>query len=283
MNAAPGSHVERALWFIESHFGREVTLGQISEVACVSRYHMSRMFAMSMGIPVMRYLRARRLSEAARALVNGAPDILSVALDVGYGSHEAFSRAFREHFGVTPESVRTQGHLNNLQLMEAMKMEGSLLKALEARFEKGRVLLISGIGSRYNCESTTGVAAQWQGFVPHIGNIAGHIGANAYGVMCNFDEDGNFDYICGVEVKDFSQVSPDWTRVRVPAQDYAVFTHSDHISTIRSTWTTIWNRWLPESGREVEDAPNFELYGEDFDSVTGRGLVEIWLPLKREQ
>lgn len=283
MNSLAGGPVERALWFIESHFGRDVTLDQISEVACVSRYHMSRMFAVSMGIPVMRYLRARRLSEAARALANGAPDILSVALDVGYGSHEAFTRAFREQFGATPESVRTQGHLSNLRLMEAMKMEGTLLKALEARFEKGRVLLISGIGSRYNCENTAGIAAQWQKFVPHIGNIAGQAGGNAYGVMCNFDEDGNFDYICGVEVKDFSQVSSDWTRVRVPAQDYAVFTHSDHISTIRSTWTTIWNRWLPDSGREVEDAPNFELYGEDFDSVTGRGLVEIWLPLKRER
>ena len=282
MNSPPGGPVERALWFIESHFGGDVTLDQISEVACVSRYHMSRMFAVSMGIPVMRYLRARRLSEAARALANGAPDILSVALDVGYGSHEAFTRAFRDQFGVTPESVRSRGHLCNLRLMEAMKMEGNLLKALEARFEKGRVLLISGIGSRYNCDSAAGIAAQWQGFVPHIGSIAGQVGGKAYGVMCNFDEDGNFDYICGVEVKDFSRVSSDWSRVRVPAQDYAVFTHSDHISTIRSTWTTIWNRWLPDSGREVEDAPNFELYGEDFDSVTGRGLVEIWLPLKKE-
>jgi AraC family transcriptional regulator len=241
------------------------------------------MFAISTGIPAMRYLRVRRLSEAARALSNGAPDILSVALDVGYGSHEAFTRAFREQFGVTPESVRTQGHLNNLQLTEAMKMEANLLNALDARFEKGRVLLISGRGSRYNCGSTMSIAAQWQGFVPHIGNIAGQVGGKAYGVMCNFDEDGNFDYICGVEVKDFSHASPDWARVRVPAQEYAVFTHSDHISTIRSTWRTIWSKWLPESGREVEDAPNFELYGENFDSVTGRGLVEIWLPLKRER
>jgi AraC family transcriptional regulator len=241
------------------------------------------MFAVSMGIPVMRYLRTRRLSVAARALVNGAPDILSVALDVGYGSHEAFTRAFREQFGVTPESVRTQGHLNSLPVTEAKKMEGNLLKALEGRFEKGRVLLISGISSRYNCESTTGIAAQWQRFVPHIGHITGQIGSNAYGVMCNFDENGNLDYICGVEVKDFSHVSPDWTCVRVPAQEYVVFTHTDHISTIRSTWTTIWNKWLPDSGREVEDAPSFELYGEDFDSVAGRGLVEIWLPLKRER
>ena len=283
MNPSPGGPIERTLWFIESHLGRDVTLDQISEVACVSRYHLSRMFAVSTGIPVMRYLRARRLSEGARALINGAPDILSVALDVGYGSHEAFTRAFREQFGVTPEAVRMQGHLSNLRLMEAMRMEGNLLKTLEARFEKGRVLLISGMGSRYNCESTVGIAAQWQKFVPHIGNIAGQLSGNAYGVMCNFDEDGNFDYICGVEVKDFSHVSSDWARVRVPAQDYAVFTHGDHISTIRSTWTTIWSSWLPYSGREVEDAPNFELYGEDFDSVTGRGPVEIWLPLKRER
>jgi predicted transcriptional regulator YdeE len=49
----------------------------------------------------------------------------------------------------------------------------------------------------------------------------------------------------------------------VPAQEYAVFTHRDHISTIRSTWATIWNKWLPESAREVSEAPNFELYGED--------------------
>jgi AraC family transcriptional regulator len=241
------------------------------------------MFAATMGIPVMRYLRTRRLSEAARTLANGAPDILSVALDVGYGSHEAFTRAFREQFGVTPESVRTQGHLSNLRLMEAMRIEGNLSNALEARFEKGRVLLISGIGTRYNCESTVGIAAQWQKFAPHVGNIAGQISGYAFGVMCNFDEDGNFDYICGVEVKDFSRVSSDWTSVRVPAQDYAIFMHRDHISTIPSTWAVIWNRWLPHSGREVEDAPNFELYGEDFDSVTGRGLVEIWLPIKRDR
>jgi AraC family transcriptional regulator len=283
MNSPAGGPVERALWFIESHFARDITLDEVSDAACVSRYHMSRVFAVSTGIPLMRYVRARRLSVAAKALANGAPDILSVALDVGYGSHEAFTRAFREQFGLTPESVRAQGHLSNLRVTEAMKMGEILLRGLEARFEKGRVLLISGMGSRYNCGSTEGIAPQWQGLVPHIGNIPGQLGRNAYGVMCNFDEDGNFDYICGVEVKNFSQGFADWARVRIPAQDYAVFTHSDHISTIRSTWTTIWNKWLPDSDREVEDAPTFELYGEKFDSTTGRGPVEIWLPLKKER
>jgi AraC family transcriptional regulator len=244
---------------------------------------MSRMFAVTMGCPIMRYVRGRRLTEAARALVNGASDILSVALDVRYGSHEAFTRAFREQFGITPEAVRMQGHLKNIRCMEAMKMPETLLKKIEARFEKGRMLLIAGLGVPYSCESSVGIPAQWQQFVPHLGNIAGQVGRTAYGVSCNFDDHGNFDYTCGVEVSDFSQVPADWNRLKIPAQEYAVFTHRDHISTIRSTWTTIWNKWLPESGREVAEAPNFELYGKDFNSVTGRGSVEIWLPLKHER
>ncbi len=279
MNEVSATPVSRALWFVESHFGRELTLEEIADACCVSRFHMSRSFALTMGCPIMRYVRGRRLTEAARALVDGAPDILSVALDVGYGSHEAFSRAFREQFGVTPESVRAQGNLTNIRGMEAMKMQEKLLERVEARLEKGKVLLIAGMGERYNCESSVGIPAQWQKFIPYLGSVPGKVGAKAYGVKCNFDDDENFDYTCGVEVSNFSRVPADWTRVRIPTQEYAVFTHRDHISTIRSTWSTIWNKWLPESGRQVADAPHFELYGEDFDSMTGRGLVEIWLPL----
>jgi AraC family transcriptional regulator len=282
MDAASATPVSRALWFVESHFGRELTLEEIADACGVSRYHMSRVFAVTLGCPIMRYMRGRRLTEAARTLVEGSPDILSVALDVGYGSHEAFTRAFREQFGMTPEAVRAQGNLKNIQIVEAIKMEENLLEKVEARMEKGKVLLIAGIGARYSCESSVGIPAQWQRFVPHLGSIFSQVGRRAFGVMSNFDDDGNFDYTCGVEVSDFSRVPADWSRVRIPAQEYAVFTHRDHISTIRSTWATIWNKWLPESGREVTDAPNFELYGEDFDSVTGRGLVEIWLPLDPE-
>lgn len=273
--------VNKALWFVESHFGRELTLEEIADGACVSRFHLSRAFADTMGLSIMRYVRGRRLTEAARALVSGAPDILAVALDSGYGSHEAFTRAFHEQFGLTPDAVRAQGSLSNLRLVEAIKMSETVLATMEVpRLVKGKVLLIAGLGTRYSCETSTGIPAQWQRFVPNLGNIPGQVGTTAYGVKCNFDEEGNFDYICGVEVADFSRVPADWARVRIPGHEYAVFRHRDHISMIRSTWATIWNKWLPESGREAVDAPQFELYGEDFNSETGRGLVEIWVPLK---
>ena len=274
--------VNKALWFAESHFGRELTLEEIANGACVSRFHLSRAFADSMGVSIMRYVRGRRLTEAARALANGAPDILAVALDSGYGSHEAFTRAFHEQFGLTPESVRVQGSLNNLRLVEAIKMAETVLATMEApRLVKGKVLLVAGLGVRYSCETSTGIPAQWQKFVPHLGSVPSQVGGKAYGVKCNFDDEGDFDYICGVEVADFSRVPSEWARVRIPEQEYAVFPHRDHISTIRSTWATIWNKWLPESGREVADAPQFALYGEGFNSETGQGLVEIWVPLKR--
>src|ERR1700674_396565 len=72
---------QKALWFIESHLAEELTLDEVAAIGGVSRFHMVRAFAAATGLSVMRYVRARRLSEAARALAGGAPDILSLALD----------------------------------------------------------------------------------------------------------------------------------------------------------------------------------------------------------
>jgi len=83
--------VNKALWYIESHFVQPITLDDVACAGGVSRYHMSRVFGVATGRSVMGYVRGRRLTEAARALANGAPDILTGALDVGYSSHEAFT------------------------------------------------------------------------------------------------------------------------------------------------------------------------------------------------
>jgi AraC family transcriptional regulator len=273
--------VGKALWFIESHFAGEITLEDIANVSGVSRYHLSRAFGAATERSVMRYVRGRRLTEAAKSLAAGASDILTVALEAGYGSHEAFTRAFRDQFGLTPETFRAQRRIDTIELVEPIKMnETPLAKLKPARFENGKPLLIAGLGARYNCETSAGIPAQWQRFVPHIGHVPGQVGRVAYGVRCNSDDAGNMDYICGVEVSDFSELPPEMTRVRLSKQKYAVFVHEDHISAIRRTWSTMWNGWLPASGYEIADAPDFERYGEAFDPVRGTGGVEIWIPLK---
>ena len=77
-------------------------------------------------------------------------------------------------------------------------------------------------------------------------------------MCCNGDDAGNFDYIAGVEVADFSDLPREFARVRIPEQKYAVFTHREHISTIRRTVNAIWNHWLPSSGLKAADAPTFD-------------------------
>src|SRR5919109_5060161 len=116
---------QKALWYIESHLAQALTLDEIAGVAGVSRFHMVRAFAAATGFSVMRYVRARRLTEAARALAAGAPDILSLALNADYGSHEAFTRAFRDHFGVAPEAVRARARLDHLKLLEPILMDST--------------------------------------------------------------------------------------------------------------------------------------------------------------
>jgi AraC family transcriptional regulator len=274
---------QKALWYVESHLADSLTLDEIAAVGGVSRFHMVRAFGEATGMSVMRYVRARRLTKAARALAKGAPDILTLALEADYGSHEAFTRAFRDHFGVTPEQVRAATCLDKLKLQEPIMMDSTPTTNLQPpRFATAKAMLVAGVGERYNfCDNGgANIPNQWQRFNHRVGEIPDRVGNLAYGVCCNGDDSGNFDYIAGVEVLDFSDLPREFARVRIPEQRYVVFTHSEHISTIRRTVSAIWNQWLPQSGLKIADAPNFERYDEKFDPATGNGGLEIWVPVK---
>src|SRR5258708_34439538 len=94
-----------ALWYIENHFAEEITLDELANISGVSRYYLTRAFGEATGHSIMRYLRGRRLTAAARSLSAGAPGILVVALAAGYGSHRALTRALRDPILVTPKTV----------------------------------------------------------------------------------------------------------------------------------------------------------------------------------
>jgi AraC family transcriptional regulator len=203
-----------------------------------------------------------------------------VALDAGYGSHEAFTRAFRDQFGLTPDMVRARGSLDNVALLEPVRIDETSSVALQnPRMEGGRALLIAGLEERYAFGSLAAIPALWQRFGEHLGHVPGQMDRTAYGVCHNTDDSG-FDYIAGVEVADFSSLPKYFARLRVPAQRYAVFTHSEHVSAVRGTFMAIFNEWLPKSGQQSADAPVFERYGERFDARTGTGGFEIWVPIK---
>ena len=68
--------------------------------------------------------------------------------------------------------------------------------------------------------------------------------------------------------------------VRLAARRYAVFTHAEHVSSIPETIDAIWNKWLPDSGLKGAEAPCFECYTEAFNPQTGKGGIEIWVPIQ---
>ncbi|QUY46176.1 AraC family transcriptional regulator [Acaryochloris marina] len=272
--------VEKALWFIESHFNKKLTLSAIANASDVSRYHLTRVFGIATGYSVMRYVRSRRLTEAARALAVGAPDILAVALDAGYSSHEAFTRAFCAQFGIMPKQVRAKRHLDSIQMVEPIVMNENLIVKLESPYiTYADTFLIAGLRDRYTFETNHGIPLLWQCFGPYIGHIPGQVGTVTYGVCCNSDGAGNFDYIASVEVSYLADLPDDFNYVQIPAHKYAVFSHRNHISTIRNTVYTIWNQWLPQSIYNPSEAPEFERYDERFDPQLGTGVVEIWVPI----
>jgi AraC family transcriptional regulator len=272
--------VQKAIWFVEGHLGEPFVLEDVADVAGLSRFHLVRAFGQVTGRSVMRYVRARRLSEAARVLAGGAPDILSVAFDAGYGSHEAFTRAFRDQFGLTPEQVRGHGCVRKLDLVEPMTLDDILtLKLAEPTYVDRGPLLLVGLLESYRDGDMSAIPNQWQRFAPWLGNLPHQVPHVSYGVVFNGDDEGTTDYLTAMEVTDFSDVPGPLSRLRLGAQRYAVWRHAGHISEIRAVWRTIWADWVPTRVKKLADAPFFERYPEAFDPMSGEGGFEIWLPV----
>jgi AraC family transcriptional regulator len=274
--------VRKALWYIENHFASDLTLDEVATNAGVSRFYLLRAFGAATGMSIMQYVRARRLSEAARRLAGGSTDILTVALDAGYSSHEAFTRAFRDLFNVTPEAIRRRGSVDHLLLIEAHTMNTAPATKLgEPSIDAKPTMLIVGLSEHYSCEQGSGgIPSQWQRFVNEMGRIPQKKSTDTYGVVYNTDDAGNMDYLSGVEVRELSQIPREFSSLRLPARKYAVFFHPDHIATIRSSWNHVWNEWLPRSQFQLADAPVLEHYDPRFDPQTGAGGVELWVPLQ---
>jgi AraC family transcriptional regulator len=275
------SVIAEMLWVLESRSREPLGLDELSAVTGRSKSYLSRVFTLVTGHSVTGYLRGRRLSEAARLLADGAPDILSVALDFGYGSHEAFTRAFRDQFGVTPQMVRQRRSLEGLALVEPLRMDTTTTTTIAApRFENRPELHFAGIADRHRMSAPVGIPEQWRRFQPYIGNLDGAIAGAAYGLVGEVTPDGLFDYLVAVEMRPGAELPSELSLVKVPALRWARFTHSGHVSALRQTIGAA-EKWLSANGYVPSDAVHsfVEYYGPRFDPRTGTGDVEVWFGL----
>jgi AraC family transcriptional regulator len=95
--------VERMRAYIIAHLQMPITASDVAKAAGYSQYHAARVFKEEMGLSPFEYIRHRRLVASAHALRSGKPRILNVALDFVFDSHEGFTRAFTNGFGISPK------------------------------------------------------------------------------------------------------------------------------------------------------------------------------------
>ena len=152
---------------------------------------------------------------------------------------------------------------------------------IEPEIRPGTPMRLAGLGARHKMGAGRGISAQWQTFVPMIYGIADKMDPKTtYGVCYDFDQNtGEMNYFCGVET-DSAELPPSVEMLVIPAQGYAVFHHPGHLSSISQTWMAIFNQWLPQCDYEITDGPEIECYGPKFDGRTGKGGVDIWIPVK---
>jgi AraC family transcriptional regulator len=274
----------RALWVIDRNLSRPLSLADIAAACGVSRHHLAHAFGEAVGMTVMEYVRARRLSDAARALADGAQDILDVAIASGYGSHEAFTRAFRARFGATPETVRRQGATAGLDLVAPLELEEATgARLAPPRFHDAEAILALGLRERRSFGELRVIADQWRRFAPEIDAILNRTHPIPIGVLMRIDDEGAFDYACAVEVSDFSDAPRDLAQLRIPAQRYVIFHHAGHVSRLGATYRAILDDWLPAADLTLAEGPSLERHMPRFDPRTGEGGVDVWLPLAEDR
>lgn len=273
--------IARAQWYIESYLAEPLTLDRIAADCKVSPFHLTRTFTVLTGMPVMRYVWRRRLARAAETLGQEGQSVMTVALDAGYQSHEAFSRAFKAEFGLSPRQLRTRriapDRLVRPTFMRMSPMPRTLAQpAIEAMPER----LIVGLNRRYDMDSRSAIPAQWAAYNEDGTRPDDWVPDRWYGVVSGFSETGEeFDYLCGVEVLRRGLLPDGQSLLVVPPGRYARFATRKHISEISAIWMEIYSDWLGQNGLQPRHAPSIEFYPADFDGRTGEGGFELWVPV----
>lgn len=285
--------LERAILYIENHLGADLRVEDAAREAGYSYYHFTRLFSVILGESVGGYIKKRRLSEAAHQLLYSDKRILDIALEVGFGSAEGFSRAFKSVYHVSPVAYRK----NRLDLLIGAKPRldfpqlGHLSENLTVHPAIVEIPDIKTAGLRGRTTLNDNILpALWADFLTMTHRIP-HKTPNGRGFgICEACPEGNtlytmnndlpFTEIVAVEVESFDGLPAPFVQKTLKAGRYAVFTHTGSLSRLSDSFAYIWGTWFLETKEQLDEREDFELYDERFLGADNPdSQIDLYIPI----
>jgi AraC family transcriptional regulator len=272
--------------FLEEHLDEDLTLERLAQEAHFSPYHFHRIFRALVGETVGEHVRRLRLERAALLLSTTDRPVIQVALEAGYGAHEAFSRAFRQHFGIAPTDFRNhrRGPLKFLALAtEASFMtDQTITTCYDVRIEDllpQRVAFLRHVGPYDQVGPTFARLLAWAGPRGVFGPQTRILG------VCHDDPKvtppDKLRCDCCITAPEHVQAEGDLGIQTLEGGPYAVLTHKGPYSRLAQAYDWLYGTWLSTSGREPRHAPSFEVYLNNPQEVAPDDVLsEIYMPLE---
>ena len=275
----------KAIDCIEENIYCDIELSQIVKCTGFSQFHFMRIFKSIAGYTVTDYIRRRRLTEAAKVLLNTDMKIIDIAMMHGYNSQEAFSRAFKEMFNVTPNYYRTNKisykNLEQLVLNENLLNLKAGGRIIEPKIIERDSFIIAGLeykGRNSNYE----IPKMWNRFGGVIEKIPNRINNRITYGFENYNGgsliDG-FRYIAGVEVSKADNMPESITVQKIEKSRYAVFPIYSVTESIPNSISQIYSVHLPNSGFKIKGDYDFEHYDGNFKSNREDSILYLYIPV----
>ncbi|WP_129337444.1 AraC family transcriptional regulator [Cellulomonas endophytica] len=256
-----------------------------------SEHHLRRMFSSLAGMPLSEYVRRRRMTVAAADVVGGGDDLLTIAVRHGYGSAEAFGRAFRSVHGTAPGEarrhggpLRTQSTLRfHLTVKGSTPMDVRLLQRPAFRLV-GHAARVPLVHEGPNPRIAAHVAALPAEEHARLKALSGTEPAGLLAVSDDLDPDraegSELTYLHGVAVEAGAPVPEDLDVLDVPAGAWAVFRSAGpHPAALQGTWAATATEWFPSHPWRLRPGPEVVAVlerSDDFSVAT----CELWLPVE---
>ncbi len=288
--------VIRATDWIEAHLREPISLDAIARRVGFSLWHFHRIFAEMTGDSLGSYIRKRRLTAAADEIMRSPRiSLLDLALTYQFESHEAFTRAFRATFEITPSEFRRRGGLawNRIRPRLTLRRLTRLPRqtTMEPRLIDLPELHLLGLSTRFigpmspDADNVAVIPKLYQRFCPLIPSLQPQLDGYVYGAArCPSDADrqhpDELEYLAGVSVAASRQAKAPLTLWRIPASTYACFTHHGPVTKLGETINYAFGSWLPRSKFVHTGAPNLDRQDERFGDGGPDSEVDFLVPIK---